>query len=597
MTSSNPQTGRQLSFRIFSLLQMAAMPVAPLAAYLVGMVLGLKGEEAQRSVLTVLPPVILVVGVTYPFFLVRWLVGRALREFPGEQRGRRLERMLRLPWQMGLFGIFVPYFAGGLGFGLPVCLMSGRSPFLAVAGAVIGGCFGLMLSFIIAITVERWVMPLCVEAQRQYPGVRPVPRGFFWVRQSWYLPYAFITCVVSLILLGGCVVAVQTAAVQRRLIEDMQAAGQERAASMVQGLTTTILGELSVPLGGVGFAMLVVPAISAWMLARRQAWGAAAVLHAIERLSAGRIESPQWASTDEMGDLSFGLQSMLAQLSRIPEMLQQSASKLVDAGSSLSEANAAQRQTLASQAAALQETSVTAQEIKQTSEVAVDRAQSVVAVADRAEALGRSGTAAIEESLSGFVAIRDYVQGIRGKMGRLQASAQQISEITEAVKDLADQSHLLAVNAAIEAARSGEHGKGFAVVAQEIRNLADQSIRATTRIRRILEEVTGAMQDAVTMSDAGAVQVEGGLQRVKASGDSLRQLTEIVNESSTAARQIAATVSQQNSGFAQIFSAIGDLSNGMEQALSRLESTQEAARMLQRVSEQVGQMAQQYRAE
>jgi len=600
MASSNQQTSvsfRQHSLRIFNLTQVTAMPVAPLAAYLVGMVLGLKGDEALRYVILVLPPVILLAGVAYPFLMLRRLVHRALHELPGDSHGQRMERLLELPWQAGFYCMFMSYFVGGLAFGLPVCLMSGRNPFLAVVGGAIGGCFGLMLSFIISVTVERWTMPMLIQAQRQYPGVRPKGSGFFWQRQSWYLPYAFITCVVSFIVLGGCVVAVQTVVVQRRLLEDLQSGVEGRALATVQNLTAITLGEMSVPLGGVAVAMLVVPALSAWMLARRQANGAAAVLHAIEGLSAGRLESPQWTSSDEIGDLAFGVESMLAQLRIIPETLQQSAVKLVDAGSRLGEANTAQRQTLASQAAALQQTSVTAQEIKQTSEVAAERAQSVVTVANQAEEMGRAGTAAIQESLDDFASIRDHVQGIREKMGRLQTSAWQIGEITEVVKDLADQSHLLAVNAAIEAARSGEHGKGFAVVAREIRSLADQSIRATGRIRRILDEVGGAMKDAVAMSDAGVAQVEGGLLRVKSSGDSLRRLTEFVNDSSSAARQIAATVNQQNTGFTQIFSAIEDLSHGMHQAMDRLESTQEAARLLQRISEQVSEMSKHYRVE
>ena len=183
---------------------------------------------------------------------------------------------------------------------------------------------------------------------------------------------------------------------------------------------------------------------------------------------------------------------------------------------------------------------------------------------------------------------------IRGKMERLQASAVQIGEITQTVKDLADQSNMLALNAAIEAVRSGEHGKGFTVVAREIRTLADQSIRSTTRISYILDEVGNAIGDAVAMTDVGAAQVEGGLGKVQTSGDSLRQLSLMVNESSSAVTQITVAVSQQNAGFAQIFNAVADLSRSMDQAMERLESTQEAATALERISSQVSAVAQQY---
>ncbi|HEX8539967.1 MAG TPA: methyl-accepting chemotaxis protein, partial [Cystobacter sp.] len=110
-------------------------------------------------------------------------------------------------------------------------------------------------------------------------------------------------------------------------------------------------------------------------------------------------------------------------------------------------------------------------------------------------------------------------------------------------------------------------------------------------------EVGNAIGDAVAMTDVSTAQVEGGLGKVKTSGDSLRQLSLMVNNSSEAVTQITAAVSQQNAGFAQIFNAIADLSRSMDQSLERLESTQEAADMLQKVSHQVSQVARQYHVE
>jgi methyl-accepting chemotaxis protein len=421
--------------------------------------------------------------------------------------------------------------------------------------------------------------------------------GFFWVRQSWFLPYAFAICVLSLIVLGGVTVVVQTNNLQRRYVEDLQAAGQQQAAIMMEGMSSSLLSELSLPVAVLSLLVLTIPTLSAWMLARRQERGSLAVLAAIEGLSVGKVRPPLWVSTDEIGDLAFGLNSIILQLSALPRALQQSANQLVDAGATLRHANEAQRRALTTQATAIQETNVTAQEIKQTSDLTAHRAEEVLHVVRHAEELSRAGTLAIEQTIAGFSAIRDSVFAIRGKMERLQTSAVQIGEITQTVKDLADQSNMLALNAAIEAVRSGEHGKGFAVVAREIRLLADQSIRATSRISTILDEVGNAIGDAVAMTDVSAAQVEGGLDKVKTSGDSLRQLSSMVNESSAAVTQITAAVSQQNAGFAQIFNAVADLSRSMDQAMDRLESTQEAADTLQKVSTQVSQVAGQYHIE
>ncbi|HYO51717.1 methyl-accepting chemotaxis protein [Archangium sp.] len=590
-------SNRSLPNRIDALMRACAMPLAPFVAYLLGMVLGLEGDEVSRSLIWLLPPTILVWGVLYPLLIIHFVHGSALRSNPDERPGLRLVRILKMPWCIAFYNMAGSYTFGASFFSTGVCVWFGKDLKLAVWGGAIGLAVGLLLAFPAGIIIERWVLPLALDEQQRHPNLRVLSGGFFWLRQSWFLPYAFAVCVLSLIVLGSVTVAVQTSNVQRRYIEDLQAAGQHQAATMMEGMSSSLLSELSMPVAVLALLLLTIPTLSAWMLARRQERGSLAVLEAIEGLSVGKVRPPQWVSTDEIGDLAFGLNSIVLQLSALPRTLQQSANQLVEAGATLRHANEAQRRALTTQAMAIEDTNVTAQQIKQTSDLTAQRAQEVLNVVRHAEELSRAGTMAIEQTIAGFSAIRDSVFAIRGKMERLQSSAQQIGEITQTVKDLADQSNMLALNAAIEAVRSGEHGKGFGVVAREIRTLADQSIRSTTRISNILDEVGNAIGDAVAMTDVGAAQVEGGLGKVKTSGDSLRQLSQMVNESASAVTQITAAVSQQNAGFAQIFNAIADLSRSMDQAMERLESTQEAAQTLQKVSAQVTQVAGQYHVE
>jgi methyl-accepting chemotaxis protein len=276
--------------------------------------------------------------------------------------------------------------------------------------------------------------------------------------------------------------------------------------------------------------------------------------------------------------------------------LSASASRLSEAGSHLRAANDEQQKSLTRQATALHEAQVTSEEIKRTSLMAANRADAVLQVARRAEELGQKGESAVEQSVTGLAEIRRTVDGIQERLVRLAESATQIGEITETVKDIADQSHLLAVNAAIEAARSGEAGKGFAVVAKEIRGMADQSIQATRRIRGILQEISKGIRDAALMGEQGVQTIAVGLDQMRASGESLRELSRISQENSAAARQIAAAVTQQNAGFSQIFVAMGDLSQIMDSTLKRLESTQEATGTLAAVTQEVGKMARQFNA-
>ena len=309
--------------RIDALMRMCAMPVAPFLAYLVGMVLGLEGGQVTQSVLWLLPPTILVWGVIYPPVLIHYLHRQSLRTVPHEPAGLRLGRILKMPWRIAISVMAGSYTFGACFFCTGVCLWFDKSLWLVVGGTLIGLSVGLLLAFPAGITIERWVLPLALEEQGRHPHLRVVGGGFFWLRQSWFLPYAFVVCVLSLMVLGGLTVAVQTDNVQRRYIEEFQAAGQHQAAYMIESLGTSLLSELSFPIAVLAFLLLALATLSAWMLARRQERGSLAVLQAIEGLSMGRVRPPHWVSTDEVGDLAFGLNAVVLQLSALPRALQQ----------------------------------------------------------------------------------------------------------------------------------------------------------------------------------------------------------------------------------------------------------------------------------
>jgi methyl-accepting chemotaxis protein len=286
---------------------------------------------------------------------------------------------------------------------------------------------------------------------------------------------------------------------------------------------------------------------------------------------------------------------MVDKMKEVLRALQESVQLLTNAGGELGSSTTEQSQTITRQATALQETQVTAQEIKQTSLLAAQKAETVLKLTEKADQVSSQGEAAIEKSLGGLTDIRAQVDEIAQKIAQLSERTQQIGGITQTVKDLADQSNMLALNAAIEAVRSGEHGKGFAVVAREIRSLADQSIQATNRVREILEDIGGAIQVAVSITERGSQKIEGGLMQVKQSGENLRELSNIVKDNSSAVRQIAAAVSQQNAGITQIFSAVTDQTRMMDETMRRLETTTQAASNLKDLSLRVSEVVSRFR--
>ncbi len=304
------------------------------------------------------------------------------------------------------------------------------------------------------------------------------------------------------------------------------------------------------------------------------------------------------SASDETGQLLAAINDMLRflDLKHTIETLKQSATMLTSAMVTLEEQVVRQDEEAMRQSAALQETQVTTQEIKQTSRLAAEKAAAVLQVAERAEGISKSGESAIEKSVGGLQDIRAQAEEIVRKVSELSERTQQISVITQTVKDLADQSNMLALNAAIEAVRSGEHGKGFSVVAREIRSLADQSIQATNRVNEILESISSSIRSAVAIGETGLERIESGIHEVRGSGDNLRQLSGIVQESSQSARQIAAAVSQQDAGITEIFRAVSDQAGLMELAVNRVDGIRKAVGTVKEAADAVSSLAGRFQA-
>ena len=259
--------------------------------------------------------------------------------------------------------------------------------------------------------------------------------------------------------------------------------------------------------------------------------------------------------------------------------------------SSVTEVNSGVTET----AASVTQTTATVEEVRQTAGLSSQKARAVSEIAQRSVEVSLQGKKAVDQAINGMEQIRRQMEAIAGSIVRLSEHGQAISEIILVVNDLAEQSNLLAVNAAIEAARAGEHGKGFAVVAQEVRSLADQSRQATSQIRAILNEVQKATSAAVMTAEQGSKAVEAGLQQASHSGEAMVQLENSIAEAAQAAMQIAASSQQQLVGMDQIADAIESIKQASIQNVASVQQVQAAAHHLQSVGEELENLVQQYR--
>lgn len=236
--------------------------------------------------------------------------------------------------------------------------------------------------------------------------------------------------------------------------------------------------------------------------------------------------------------------------------------------------------TAAETASAVTETTTTVEEIKQTSQHSSKKARVVSEEALKSAGIARDGKRAVDETIEDMSGIRTQMEAIAESILSLSAQSQAIGEIIATVDDLAAQSKLLAVNAAIEAAKAGDEGKGFAVVAQEVRSMAEQSKQATAQVRGILNDIRKATASAVLATEQGGKAVEAGVQQSNAAGASIGALAESIAGAAQAATQIAATSQQQFVGMDQVSLAMENIKVASTQTVASTRQAEIAARQL-----------------
>ena len=211
-------------------------------------------------------------------------------------------------------------------------------------------------------------------------------------------------------------------------------------------------------------------------------------------------------------------------------------------------------------------------------------AEEVEIVSASAAAAAAGGAGSVRDTIAGMGRIRDVVQRAAIKVTELGTKSEQIGAIVETIDDIAEQTNLLALNAAIEAARAGEQGKGFAVVADEVRKLAERSGRATKEIAALIAEVQQDTHEAVAAMDAGAAEVGNGSELATRSGQAIDELASAVAATRSAAEQIGGRITTMATASDGVVGAIREIDR-----IARENSTS-AESMLAHASSVIGQL-------
>jgi hemerythrin-like metal-binding protein len=215
--------------------------------------------------------------------------------------------------------------------------------------------------------------------------------------------------------------------------------------------------------------------------------------------------------------------------------------------------------------------------------------------AKRANQAAEHGSEVVENSISVMHRIAERVQSSAKTVEALGRRSDEIGAIVGTIEDIADQTNLLALNAAIEAARAGEQGRGFAVVADEVRALAERTTKATREIGQMIKAIQQETKSAVTAMEEGVCEVEQGTEEATRSGEALQNIQEEINSLNMQVQQIATAAEEQTATTSEISSNIHSITEVAQSTVEGARKTSDAAQHLSRLSGELGALIGQFK--
>ncbi len=300
---------------------------------------------------------------------------------------------------------------------------------------------------------------------------------------------------------------------------------------------------------------------------------------AANRVAAGdlTVEFKPQSERDVMGN---ALAAMARNLAALVGQVQKSGIQVNTSATEIA-ATAKQQQATATEiAATTTEIGATSTEITATSKELVRTMGEVARTAEQTATIAEEGRTGLTRMESTMAQVTDAVGTITGKLAVLNEKAGNISSVVTTITQVADQTNLLSLNAAIEAEKAGEFGRGFAVVAREIRRLADQTAVASSDIGEMVKEMQSAVSAGVMGMDKFSEEVRRAVQEVRTAGVQLAQIIEQVQALTPRIETVNEGMQAQATGASQISEALAQLSEGARQTADSLRQSNEAIQQL-----------------
>ncbi|HZX17631.1 MAG TPA: methyl-accepting chemotaxis protein [Pseudomonas sp.] len=340
-------------------------------------------------------------------------------------------------------------------------------------------------------------------------------------------------------------------------------------------------------------ATVVIALFSLWLINRNLINPIRELIEHIAQLSQGNFgQHVESTRQDELGNLAIAANILRDFLSDTFTRLKRSTADLDTASGELNSIATLMAQGTREQfsrtdqvATAMHEMSATAQEVAR-------HAAEAAGAADAADSAARQGETVMQATIKTITDIRSEISNTSDVIRRLESDSGRIGKVLEVIRGIAEQTNLLALNAAIEAARAGEQGRGFAVVADEVRTLAQRTAESTAEIHQIIDTVQTGAVNAVRAIESGQHRSEEGVTQVTEAGATLQLITSAVEAIRDMNRQIATAAEEQTSVAEDISRNLTEITAIATANQENVQRTESAGQNLQVLSGQLNEVTQ-----
>lgn len=383
----------------------------------------------------------------------------------------------------------------------------------------------------------------------------------------------------------------------RKEIQPLIEQEQSRVASTRVGVQDDVNATL---INGVllGVFALVAGLVVNFLVAQRVTAGVRDTADGLRRIAEGDGDLTQRLKVQgasELKELATNFNAFVSHTQDLIGRISQTTTSMTSLGDQLTDVASATKSNADRQQAATTQVATAMTEMTFTVQNVAESAQKAAVAADEAERRAEEGNTVVGATRDAVRALSDNVQRAADTMGTLEAETDRVGTVLSVIKEIADQTNLLALNAAIEAARAGEQGRGFAVVADEVRTLAARTQRSTEEIHEMIERLQSGAKSTAEVMLTSQRKVQETVAAAEQAGDALIAINDSVTTIRAMNAEIATAAEEQGAMSQGIEHSTVDLSNLAEESLSTAVGADQTSAQLAEIGDQVATLTSRFK--